>query len=202
MNAVEKNPECFDFNLRMKKYERTTKFFLTPKQPVIVKVSGNKNYVGGRYHSVPEEPFTTAILKICSTTPNISSAFYHSGSVLFLLKDYESRGQVQLFNGDIQKINSAFASKLTLYFNFFNENSDTEFSCKCFNLPPHEVVNYFINFQNTRASKSKEDSVGVTKGIYFKKTIVDFEREDFTRNKWIPDYATPLFIENKNYIVV
>lgn len=148
---------------RMKKFEDITRSYLIQKMPVIIRVDGRAfhSYTKQKWCDFPYSfilinTFHKTVLKVCEKTMNIVLAYHQSDEVSFLLKDYDRRNQQQLFDGNIQKIVSTFASKFTYWFNKFiteelkcsdydtSNLSSAEFDTRVFNIPLHDVTNYFI----------------------------------------------------------
>lgn len=148
---------------RMKNYENITRNHLIPNMPVIVRVDGRafhsytkQKWCEFPYSHVLISVFHKTTLKVCEETSNVVFAYHQSDEVTFLLKDYERRAQQQVFQGNIQKITSTFASKFTAYFNKYMEEELSlssigilnpklaEFDARVFNIPIHEVINCFI----------------------------------------------------------
>jgi tRNA(His) 5'-end guanylyltransferase len=149
---------------RMKKFEDISKYHLTPKQPIMVKLIA-KNFT--QFVSQPGiEQFDKRItglfmragMKVCEDITQVEYGYHSSKEIVFLLKDYRTKKQDQYFNGSIQEINSLITSKFTYWFNKHAENTfstpaaiggykPVEFTCKVFSLPLHEVTNYFISQQ-------------------------------------------------------
>lgn len=149
---------------RMKKFENVNRSYLIPKMPVVVRIDGRSfhTYTKQRWCEFPFSHtlirvFHKTTLKVCEETMNVVLAYHQSDEVTFLLKDYDRREQQQLFDGNIQKIVSTFASKFTYYFNKYIreelmiddfipgiELKPAEFDARVFNIPMHEVTNCFI----------------------------------------------------------
>jgi tRNA(His) 5'-end guanylyltransferase len=162
--VIKKEKEGVSLADRMKKFEDVTRSYLIPKMPVIVRIDGRAFHTYTRqkwcefpFSHILIHVFHKTVLKVCEETMNVVLAYHQSDEVTFLLKDYDHREQQQLFDGNIQKIVSTFASKFTVHFNRFIEEElmidrnipgmdlkPAEFDCRVFNIPIHEVVNCFI----------------------------------------------------------
>lgn len=146
---------------RMKSYENITRSYLIPNMPVIVRIDGRAfhSYTKQKWCEFPYSQilinvFHKTTLKVCEETSNVVFAYHQSDEVTFFLKDYERRSQQQVFQGNIQKITSTFASKFTAYFNKYIQDDLlaagisniklAEFDARVFNIPIHEVINCFI----------------------------------------------------------
>lgn len=144
---------------RIKTYENVTRHYLMPNMPVIVRIDGRAfhTYTKQKWCQFPYSHiliacFHKATLRVCEETSNVVFAYHQSDEVSFFLKDYERRAQQQVFQGNIQKIASTFASKFTAHFNqYIREELPgvenlrlAEFDARIFNLGIHEVTNYFI----------------------------------------------------------
>ena len=162
MSEVIKKEKGLSLGDRMKKYEDVSRFYLTPKQPAIVRVDGRafhtytkQKWCKKPYSDILIRAFQRTTLKVCEETMNVCFAFHQSDEVSFLLKDYERKEQQQLFGGNIQKIATTFASKFTAHFNQimidelrpdYNDEYPAlgEFDARVFTAPLHEATNYFI----------------------------------------------------------
>lgn len=183
MSEVIKKDKPDTLSDRMKSYENVTRNYLIPNMPIIVRIDGRafhtytkQKWCEHPYSSILIECFQKTTLKVCEETSNVVFAYHQSDEVSFFLKDYEKRDQQQIFQGNIQKIVSTFASKFTIHFNkfiqealllkmtYFETNPEVtgqfvtyqraqedysnlkiaEFDARVFNLPVHEVTNYFI----------------------------------------------------------
>lgn len=163
--VIKKEKDGVSLGDRMKSFENVTRTYLMPKCPVIIRIDGRAFHSYSKqkwcefpYSFILIHAFHKTTLKVCEETMNVVFAYHQSDEVTFLLKDYDRREQQQLFDGNIQKIVSTFASKFTYYFNKFiqEELNDyigtidygilkpAEFDCRVFNLPMHEVTNCFI----------------------------------------------------------
>lgn len=145
---------------RMKKFEDISRYKVSPKQPVMIRLSARgfskfRSQNGlTKFDSRISNMFMKTMLQVGEAINQIEYGYHYSDEVIFFLKDYKTKKQEQYFNGNIQNINSLITSKFTY---LFNKNSEwiypvenpipVEFTCKVFTLPMYEVANYFINHQ-------------------------------------------------------
>lgn len=153
---------------RMKKYENISRVKLIPKVPVIIRVDGKA------FHTFTKEfkrPFdqnlidlmdATAI-KLCELISGAKMAYVQSDEISILLTDYDNIKTQGWFDYNLQKLASVSASIATAEFNkhyynykmrpvegsshcgsYFVSNKYAMFDARAFNIPHHEVVNYFI----------------------------------------------------------
>jgi tRNA(His) 5'-end guanylyltransferase len=151
---------------RMKDFENVTRNLLLPKEPVIVRIDGMSFHTFVKQKWV-KSPFDRNIIaafclmtqRICEEVGWVQFAYHQSDEVTFFLKDYEREETQQIFNGNIQKISTLFASKAANYFNYYlrqelkKEYGDSfdiesvkfaEFDARTFNIPKEEVTNNFV----------------------------------------------------------
>jgi len=167
MNQIEqlnyKNKEGLSLADRQKEYENITRTYLIPKQPVIIRIDGKAfhSYTKQKCFSKPFDKnislaFEKSTKELCESLQNVEFAYHQSDEVSIFLKDYTEEKQQQFFNGNIQKIVSVATSQFTYFFNKnIKELLETNvigditlkpafFDGRVFNLPLHEVSNYFI----------------------------------------------------------
>lgn len=143
-----------DLGVRMKDYEATSKTRLLKGMPVIVRVDGKAFHT---YTKDCERPFDEelaqafwyATKETCKEFAGVKIAYHQSDEVSFLLMNYNKVTTQPPYNNEVQKLTSLFASKFTLHFNYFmwqrgHWNRKAEFDARVWNLPEHEVCNYFI----------------------------------------------------------
>lgn len=137
---------------RMKKYERCSSHYLMPHMPTIIRVDG-KTFHSFTRKIGAKKPFDQSLRRIFLKTmemlfdniQNAAFAYHQSDEISILLKDWPDLNTEQWFGGNIQKIASVSASMATAFFNpQFPVTQVAMFDARVFQLPPMEVVNYFI----------------------------------------------------------
>ena len=140
---------------RMKSnYEDRSRYSLTRRTPVIIRVDGRA------FHTLTKKmkkPFDLDLIKVMQdatylTAENIQGcklAYVQSDEVSFLLTDYEKLVSEAWFDYNLQKITTITASIMSVYFNdCFKERFGilpfSVFDARAFNIPKEEVSNYFL----------------------------------------------------------
>lgn len=144
---------------RMKRYEKTCHFHLSPKMPVIIRLDGKSFHTFTRKCMKPfDTNMILAIQKAAFQTAREIQGFkfgYHqSDEISFLLTDYESINIQGWFDYDYSKIISLTSSLMTALFNdtdwcreYKKEHSIKHppiFDARAFNMPESDIVNYFV----------------------------------------------------------
>ena len=155
---------------RMKKYEYVSRPYLMCKQPVIIRLDGRAfhNFTKGF-----KKPFDNILIKtmqdtmnyLCENITNCKFGYTQSDEINLLLVDDSNTETQAWFDNNLSKLVSISASMATLAFNkFFKSNVEdayleddkfdtlpyeekfdtATFDARAFNLPNHEVNNYFI----------------------------------------------------------
>lgn len=141
---------------RMKGYEAVTKNSLMPKTPAIIRLDGKAFHT---WTKGLEAPFDNRFYACMASTARqltneiqgAAFAYGQSDEISILLRDYDTYDTEAWFNGAIQKIVSVSASMATGYFNRMVQKVIDDpnrplafFDARVFNVPAHEVCNYFI----------------------------------------------------------
>lgn len=132
---------------RMKKYEESFRYRLPRRLPVIVRLDGN-SFSKLTKSCDFEKPFDRlfenamdetciALLEYC----HAEFAYFQSDEISLLLKN--GRNQTPFLSNRVQKLTSLLASTASVAFSQAT-NTNGVFDARCFILPKHEVVNYFI----------------------------------------------------------
>jgi len=158
---------------RMKTYyENRYRFYLTRRTPCIIRIDGNSFHSFTRgfakpYDMVLKQSMWETAEYLCSHIMGAKFAYVQSDEISILVLDYSSKLTTEAwFDYNIQKMASISAGMATMAFNaafrkyVVNEKlssnyiADTAvymkklntafFDARVFNLPEHEVVNYFI----------------------------------------------------------
>lgn len=145
-----------DIGNRMKRYEDSFRFYLPPRQPVIMRVDGKAFH---RFTAGCQKPFdewvvgamNAAACGVLREVQNARFAYTQSDEVSLLLIDYNTYGSQQWFGGNLQKMVSVAASAASVWFtdswtrhNPYSRTDVALFDARAFILPPNEVCNYFI----------------------------------------------------------
>jgi len=135
---------------RMKNnYENVTRFYLTRRTPVILRLDGKA------FHSLTknfERPFdrrfieamVSAAIDLTDEIQGFKAAYIQSDEVSILLTDYDDVNTQGWFDYNASKITSVSAALMSVRFNFHLGMSNAVFDCRCFNIPKEEVANYFL----------------------------------------------------------
>jgi tRNA(His) 5'-end guanylyltransferase len=138
---------------RMKDYEGIPRTRLVRKVPVLLRLDGKAfhTYTAGLvkpWDERLERAMWTTALRLCQEVQGARVAYVQSDEISILLADYKERDTAAWFDYDLQKIVSVSASLAAAVFNREQPNSPDErlgtFDARAWNLPRHEVVNYFV----------------------------------------------------------
>jgi len=147
-------------------YENRSKTFLTRKIPVIIRVDGKCFHNFCKRFKKPYDEFLNNSLNkvmqfLCQNIQGAKMAERHSDEISILLTDYDNVNTDCWFDYNVQKTCSIAASIATsefckiLAFESFKSKYDGDkknisweeswpiFDARCFNLPEHEINNYF-----------------------------------------------------------
>lgn len=146
---------------RMKEnYEDRSRFKLTRRTPVILRLDGKAFHTFTRIHC--KETFDEAFINSMDLTAKglleqiqgAKLAYVQSDEISILVTDYDDIGTNAWFDYNIQKLTSVTAGYAANIFNyeFFLVRTGSYpipqqwaiFDCRCFNIPKEEVMNYFI----------------------------------------------------------
>lgn len=139
---------------RMKMYEDTSRFHLTPRLPLIIRLDGKAFHT---YTKGLQRPYSMSLMGVmndvakflCNQIQNTVMAYTQSDEISLLLVDYKDIKTTAWFDSNLQKMVSVAAglasAKLTeLSGLVFQETRLATFDARAFVLPPHEVNNYFL----------------------------------------------------------
>ena len=160
-----------EYDVRMKEnYEKRSKTSLVRRIPVIIRVDGKAFHTFCRRFKRPYDEFLNnslnkVMLSLCENIQGTKFAERHSDEISLLLTDFDSLQTDAYFDYNVQKICSVVASMATAEFCriLIKENEITLtddsvisddiklgldepwpcFDARCFNLPEHEINNYF-----------------------------------------------------------
>lgn len=147
---------------RMKMYEDLSRTRLMPKQPVIVRLDGKAFHTLTQGMKRPWDLdfmscMKMAALSIASEAQGCQFAYVQSDEISLLLTDWKSRDSQSWFDNDLRKIISVSAAITAVAFTrcfdrMFGMQFDPRldnikpiaFDSRAWNLPEHEVQNYFV----------------------------------------------------------
>lgn len=140
---------------RMKRYEKSSKYYLSIRIPVIIRLDGKAFHSLTKHMNKPyDDRFRDCIihtgLKLCEEIQGTKFCYIQSDEISLFLTDYETITTQGWFDYTSQKICSVSASIATVYFNkIFNScfpelDKIAFFDSRCFNISKEDVVNYFI----------------------------------------------------------
>jgi len=139
---------------RMKRYERSSKDFLTPRTPVIIRVDGRAfhTYTKGMKKPFDEnliEAMTYASKKVAQDMQGFKVGYIQSDEASFLITDYDDLNTQGWFGYNLSKIISITSSLMTAHFNeyMWRINATNEiayFDARAFNIPENDIPNYFL----------------------------------------------------------
>ena len=157
-----------DFDIRMKEnYEKRSRNYLTRRIPVVIRVDGKCFSSFCKRFEKPYDEFLNNSLNkvtqyLCANIQGAKFAERHSDEISILVTDYDSIGTDCYFDYNVQKVCSVVASMATAEFCriLMKESVDSaygdgdegillwgeswpSFDARCFNLPEHEIENYF-----------------------------------------------------------
>lgn len=218
---------------RMKSYESVASTKLMTKTPVIVRIDGKAFHSYTKFMQKPSDPrlqecFQYTAQKLCEAIHGTRLAYHQSDEISLFIADWMGLKTQPWFGYKAQKIVSVAASLATMYFNDRARKFDfplAAFDARCFNVPLHEVQNYFIWRQQdcTRNSISSlaqahfshkqlhgkscddmQDMLMTQKRINWNDCLTSYKRGIcFKKNGtgyWEVDLAIPVFTQDRNYI--
>lgn len=143
-----------DLGMRMKGYEHNSRDFLMKKCPVLIRLDGKAFHTFTRGFDRPfDEALHDSMLEtaqfLVDTVQGCVFAYTQSDEISLLLVDNTSVKTDAFFNYNVQKMSSITASLATAKFNscFEHKKKPTKpalFDSRAWNIPPEELVNYFI----------------------------------------------------------
>ena len=151
---------------RMKSYENVTKFKLTKRTPVIIRLDGKAFHTWTKrlkdvddlttdpFSDVMNQCMTATTEKLIAGIQNAVFGYTQSDEISILLNDWKTLTTDQWFGNSVQKMVSVAASMATVYFNQTyaqlvgpeqtQEAAWAMFDARVFTLPKEEVANYFV----------------------------------------------------------
>ena len=107
---------------RMKGYENISRYYLTKKTPVIIRIDGKSFHTLTRGFRRPFDPIFMSAMKdtakyLCEKISGCKLGYVQSDEISLLLTDYETNETQPWFDNNLQKLVSVSASMATLEFN-------------------------------------------------------------------------------------
>ncbi len=138
---------------RMKRLESVPRARLMPKTPVVLRLDGKAFHTFTRGLEKPHDSRLTSamvgtMLYVLDHVQGARLGYVQSDEISILLTDYQSRETQPWFDYDLQKIVSVAASMASAEFRELwgadERRGLAVFDCRAWNLPLHEVANYFV----------------------------------------------------------
>ncbi len=109
---------------RMKGYENISRFYLTRRSPVIIRVDGKAFHTFTRGLKRPFDDILMSVMQetakyLCKNISGCKLAYVQSDEISLLITDYDTIDTQAWFDNNLQKIVSVSASLATLAFNKF-----------------------------------------------------------------------------------
>lgn len=151
---------------RMKEnYENRSKYFLTRRTPVIIRIDGKAFHTFTKHLN---KPFDEGLIEdmeettkfLCKNIQGVKFGYCQSDEINLLLTDYDTLQTQAWFDYNLQKIVSISASLATAKFNELRSRRDVPnqtlafFDSRAFSIPKEEIVNYFIARQKDAIKNS------------------------------------------------
>ncbi len=226
---------------RMKSYETVSKVRLVPKMPVIARFDGKAFHTLTRGLAKPYDDRFQSVMwaaarAVCQEMQGARLAYVQSDEISVLLVDYASYKSQPWFGYELQKMCSVGAAVVSVAFTralqaaFPLWTPPVSFDARFWNLPMHEVTNYFIWRQNdatrnslqglAQAHFSHKDLVGIgqaemhemlhSKGLNWNDLPIPEKRgvcmsripnlDALHPVGWAVDEAIPIFSQDRSYI--
>ena len=243
---------------RMKTYyENRSKTYLTRRIPVLLRLDGCHFHTFTKGFKKPYDSLFIEVMQkttksLCESIQGCKFGYVESDEISLLLTDYDTLKTDAWFDYSVQKICSVAASMAAMFFNkhlkecALQEFDDKDyyntllkkielggyFDARAFNLPEHEVVNYFIWRQNDATRNSiqglaqanfsqkqlqglnnsqLQDKLHEEKGINWNdcktvekrgSAVVRVLDMETGHIKWAVDTEMPIISQNKYYIEI
>ena len=177
---------------RMKKYENVSRYHLTRRTPVIIRVDGKA------FHTLlagTEKPFDNNFITCIGSAAGFLSekiqgfklAYVQSDEASFLLTDYDNIDTQGWFDDNLSKIVSVSAAIMSTVFNLYclrnrlQVNGFGIFDSRAFNIPKEDVANYFL----WRASDWQRNSLSMYARSFFShKELINKHSSDIHEMLW------------------
>ena len=151
-----------DFGDRMKRYENTFRYYLLPREPVIIRLDGAHFHTFLKHFRKPfDEVFSDCMCKtmegLCRNVPGCVLGYTQSDEITLVLINDTNINTQTWFDGNLNKIVSTSAAMATLFFNkalkeveysggladVYKKAAEigATFDSRAFNIPKEEVTN-------------------------------------------------------------
>lgn len=150
MAELNKEKETMNLGDRMKEnYENRSRFFLTRKVPVIIRLDGRA------FHTFTKnmiKPFDSGLIGVmlhsalatAKEMQGFKLGYVQSDEASFLLTDYDNLEATAWFDYNLSKMTSISASIMTGEFRRVWVGQTAHFDSRAFNVPKEDVANYFL----------------------------------------------------------
>ena len=120
-----------DFGNRMKEYENVSRYYLTRRLPVIVRIDGRSFHTFTKGFKKPFDDILMQAMQktakyLCENIMGCKLAYTQSDEISLLLIDYDTIDSDAWFKNNLQKIASVSASIATMAFNFYFNDLATQ----------------------------------------------------------------------------
>ena len=189
---------------RIKRYEGSSRHYLTPRMPVIVRIDGRAFHT---FTKGADKPFDKSIMTsmVCAATDvamdmqGFKAGYVQSDEATFLLTDYDDLETQGWFGYNLSKIISISAGLMSVKFNYFCGDTGLSpvFDSRAFNVPREDVVNTFL----WRAQDWERNSLQMYARSFFShKELHKKNREDIHNmlHKIGKNWTTDLTDQEKN----
>lgn len=152
---------------RMKGYENVPRISLMRRTPVILRADGKAFHtLTGRHCVKPfDVQFQSAMWatakNLCENVQGVRVAYVQSDEISVLMTDWTTLDTQGWFDYQLQKMVSVAAAFASVAFNkaFPKADGEAVFDARAFNIPAHEVQNYFV-WRQQDATRNSINSVG------------------------------------------
>jgi tRNA(His) 5'-end guanylyltransferase len=141
---------------RMKNYENVSRYYLTQRTPVLLRLDGRAFHTFTRNF---DKPFDEVLIKsmveaACAVARDMQGfklGYIQSDEASFLITDYDNVDTQGWFDYNLSKMISLSASVMTANFNeqirdrtMGQRNTIATFDSRAFNVPEMDIANYFL----------------------------------------------------------
>lgn len=172
------------------RYEHRTRYYLPRRTYTVIRVDG-KNF--HRYTRDLTKPFddellvdlTLACVDLCDYAQGARLGYVQSDEISLILTDFTTPQTDAWFDGNVQKLASVAASRVTAYFNRRRDGELATFDARVFTIPePIEVHNYLVWRQHdaVRNSISMAARAYASHGECVGKSSAELQELLFTRH--------------------
>jgi len=173
---------------RMKRYENVSRFYLTRRTPVMIRVDGKAFHT---FLRGTEKPFSEVFIScmqeaafyLSKEMQGFKLAYVQSDEASFLLTDYDELDTQGWFDYNLSKMISISAAKISSVFSCLVSSIHVSlqtkklalFDSRAFNIPKEDVANYFL----WRAKDWQRNSLSMyARKFYSHKELMDKRSSD------------------------